>query len=204
MQETLIQRMIIWRIHMKRYPQGLKPGKDFFNVLLIVFCIVPLFLFSACTTVHKPEAKESMVSPQRLVNIVKECESEYNDVPWLSTEDFHARDDAEEWVIIDVRSEAEREISVIPDAVSIGEFEAAIGLYRERSILVYCTVGCRSGAYVRTLQAQGFSAFNLWGGVLDWAGSGREFISPDGLPVRSVHVFGEKWNILPPGYEGIW
>ena len=50
--------------------------------------------------------------------------------------------------------------------------------FKENLILVYCTVGCRSGAYTKKLQKQGFNAFNLYGGVLAWALEGGIFLTP--------------------------
>jgi rhodanese-related sulfurtransferase len=176
---------------------------DFFSLPFLIPVLVCFSLLTSCATVQKPGIEGAAAVPL-LANIVEECEKQYNDVSWITMEEFNSMKDVEDWVIIDTRSEAERNVSIVSNALSVDEFEAVINTYSGRNILVYCTVGCRSGAYARTLQEKGFNAFNLWGGVLDWARSGREFVTPEGASTRTVHVFGEQWNVLPSGYQGVW
>jgi rhodanese-related sulfurtransferase len=95
----------------------------------------------------------------------------------------------------------ERSVSIIPGARSKEEFETHLDEHAGRHILVYCTAGCRSGAYAKELRERGLNAFNLRGGVLDWALSGGPSVKPDGEPTRRVHVHGQRWNVLPPGYQ---
>jgi hypothetical protein len=47
-------------------------------------------------------------------------------------------------------------------------------------------------------------AANLAGGILAWVGEGMPVTDSRGVPVRRVHVFGPKWNALPPGYKAVW
>ncbi|MBI3838731.1 MAG: rhodanese-like domain-containing protein [Planctomycetia bacterium] len=105
-------------------------------------------------------------------------------------------------VIVDVRPEEERGVSMIPDAVSKDWFEGHRDQYRDRLVVTYCTIGARSGKYAVTLQQEGFDVANLRGSILAWAHAGRPLVDKDG-PTKRVHVFSADWNLLPAGYEAV-
>jgi rhodanese-related sulfurtransferase len=173
------------------------------------FCIPFLIVLGvtvhvSCAATREVSTDMRTVYPHRLEELVNECSLEYLDVTWITLEDFEKRRDTEKWIIIDARSVIERAISIIPGALSKEEFEMDMETHRGSNILIYCTVGCRCGAYARELQHMGFRSFDLWGGVLAWAWAGKEYSTPEGLSTRAVHVFGPKWNVLPQGYEGGW
>jgi rhodanese-related sulfurtransferase len=117
--------------------------------------------------------------------------------------EFLRRSEQEEWIIVDVRSPRERAVSVIPGSLSKEEFESRLEEAREKHILVYCTAGCRSGAYAQKLRKRGLDAFNLQGGVLAWALGGGTFVALDGQPTDHVHIYGRRWNSLPSGYTPV-
>ncbi len=142
--------------------------------------------------------------PKRVEGLVVECYKEHKDVRWITLSEFLVRKETGDWLMLDVRTKDERDISFIPDSVFVDDVKTKIEEHRGENILVYCTVGCRSGVYAGELQKRGFKVFNLHGGVLAWALSGRTFETPDGKPTRKVHVFGKKWLAVPPGYEAVW
>jgi sodium/bile acid cotransporter 7 len=131
------------------------------------------------------------------------CRRQRPGAPWLTPEQFLELSREEPWTIVDERSPAERRVSAIPGAVSKEDFEAHLNRYAGDHILVYCTAGCRSGAYATQLRQEGLDAFNLGGGVLAWALNGGPFVTPDGRPTHRVHVHGHPLNLLPPGYEAV-
>lgn len=141
---------------------------------------------------------------KRVEQLIHECYLRYPEPPWITLGEFLRRRKQEEWLIVDVRSRRERKVSIIPGALSIDELKRRIGDYKGENILVYCTVGCRSGAYAQRLRKRGIQAFNLRGGVLVWAMDGRAFVTDDGKVTHRVHVYARKWNVLPPGYEAVW
>jgi rhodanese-related sulfurtransferase len=120
---------------------------------------------------------------------------------WLSPSEYVRRSEEEEWCVVDVRSDRERAVSVVPGALGREEFEAHIEEHRKKAVLVYCTAGCHSGAYVQKLRKQRIDAFNLWGGILAWVWDGRSLVTSAGEPIRRVYVRGIPWDVLPPGYE---
>ena len=107
-----------------------------------------------------------------------------------------------EFVLVDVRSAAERAVSHIPLSISIQEFESHSKKYINKEIVFYCTIGVRSTKYALDKMKEGFTVFNLKGGVLGWAHAGKNFMTSEGTMTKKVHVYSEAWNLLPEGYEG--
>ena len=87
--------------------------------------------------------------------------------------------------------------------ISKKRFEESRDAYRNFEIVPYCTIGYRSGVYAQGLQKSGFKTRNLKGSVLSWAHAGGKFVDSKGKATKRVHVYGEKWNLLPEGYEGV-
>ena len=110
----------------------------------------------------------------------------------------------EKVILVDNREPEEREVSTIPGSIADKEFEAEIDKYRDAAVVVYCTIGNRSGYYTDRLRQQGIDAYNLKGGVLAWAQAGKLFVDDTGNETNRVHVYGPKWSLLPDGYEPIW
>ncbi|GMV90880.1 MAG: hypothetical protein AMXMBFR82_06580 [Candidatus Hydrogenedentota bacterium] len=107
-------------------------------------------------------------------------------------------------VLVDVRTEDEREISGIPDAISKAKFEQYEDAYADKTIVTYCTIGYRSGIYAETLREKGLDARNLRGSILSWVHEGRPVVDPEGAETRRVHIYGPEWNLLPEGYTAVW
>jgi rhodanese-related sulfurtransferase len=105
---------------------------------------------------------------------------------------------------VDVRESSEQQVSMLPGAIPVEEFERTLEKYRDRIIVTYCTVGYRSGVYARKLREQGLDAFNLRGSILLWLHSGRQVVDGDGRSTRRVHVYGSEWDLDPEGYESVW
>jgi rhodanese-related sulfurtransferase len=121
------------------------------------------------------------------------------DVPEIDAPEAARRLASGEAVALDVREPPERAVSTIPGAVASLDPADRSG----RIVIVYCTIGVRSGLAARALRAQGVDARNLAAGVLGWANSGLPFVGPDG-PTRRVHTWSRRFAILPDGYEPAW
>jgi adenylyltransferase/sulfurtransferase len=89
-------------------------------------------------------------------------------------------------VLLDVRTPGEFSSSVghLQDAIlipvhelpdRIGELEA----YKERTIVIYCRTGRRSGRATSLLNEKGYRAFNMIGGMVQWNAEGRPAIRED-------------------------
>ena len=137
-------------------------------------------------------------------NSVVSCQDFYPGIRWISAKEFINLNGEREWNIVDVRSDAERAVSVIPGSISINAFRENIDVYKEQPVLAYCTIGCRSASFAQILQEQGIEVYNLWGGVIGWALQGGKFSTLTGSPTRKVHTHGKRWNLLPPEYTAVW
>jgi len=103
---------------------------------------------------------------------------------WLGSADEPAP------ILIDTRTPEEFAVSRIDGAARVSpdsERPAPEGALPERRIVVYCSVGYRSGAIARRLRKQGFEhVYNLEGGLFKWANEGRPIVDAGGEPARFV------------------
>jgi rhodanese-related sulfurtransferase len=127
----------------------------------------------------------------------------FQDVDDLTVDKLRARLRDGGVVILDVREKKEREVSMIPGAISEEEFKKKKRQYKDSTVVVYCTIGYRSGVYAQELTRKGYTAYNLVGGVLAWAHAGGQFVH-DGSPTMKIHVYGKEWDLAPLEYESTW
>jgi rhodanese-related sulfurtransferase len=106
-------------------------------------------------------------------------------------------------LLVDVRAPREQEVSMLPDAVRVTDFERQESPHAGATVVAYCTIGLRSGLYVRKLLARGWQAFNLAGSVLAWTHDGGDLVSGP-CPTRRVHVYEAEWSLEADGYEAVW
>jgi len=111
-------------------------------------------------------------------------------------------------VFVDVRKPAERDISMLPGAVSAEVYEMRGAQFKDRTVVAYCTIGYRSGKFAEKMAEKGLMVFNLEGGILAWVWEGGSLQDAGGQTVKQVHVYAEKWDLAPGGYAttrfGLW
>lgn len=137
----------------------------------------------------------------RVAELYQDYRSEYSAVPEVFAADLLAG--GEDWLVVDVRPAVERDVSMLPGAVSLDELARDPGLSEGRTVVAYCTIGYRSGMWAAEQRAAGVDARNLVAGVLGWSEVGGTFVDANG-PTRRVHVYGPTWDLLPEGYEAVW
>lgn len=98
-------------------------------------------------------------------------------------------------IIIDTREKAEYDVSHIPGAIWVGDDISKMNVIdKDKKIIVYCSVGYRSGKYAAKLREQGYTqAYNLWGGIFNWVNVGKEVENSKG-PTNQIHGFNKKWG----------
>jgi len=99
------------------------------------------------------------------------------------------------FVIVDVRSNVETDISMIPGALTKSEFEESENLHQGKTIIVYCTVGVRSGKYVAELREKGWQAQNYQGSILDWCENKLPLNTRDGRATNQVHTYSARYSV---------
>ena len=107
-------------------------------------------------------------------------------------------------VLVDVREDGERSVSVVPGAISYKEFQEHPAKYRDKKVIAYCTIGYRSAKVVQKLRAKGIKAWNLKGSILFWVHEKGEVVDPKGRTTQKVHVYGKDWDLLPSSHESIY
>lgn len=100
-----------------------------------------------------------------------------------------------DFVVVDVRSDKEVNVSVIPGAITKAQFEKDIEKYRNRQVIPYCTVGGRSGAYAKELVKKEFKVKNYTGSILKWIDAGLPLVTLEGKPTKRVHVYSNRHNV---------
>ena len=110
--------------------------------------------------------------------------------------------DPERLLFVDVRKEAEQEVSMLPGAITDKEFLKKPGAYRDRLVIAYCTIGYRSGGFAQKLQKKSIPVLNLQGGILVWLHAHGK-VYKHGKAVNRVHVYGKKWDLVPSAYKSI-
>ncbi len=90
--------------------------------------------------------------------------------------------------LVDCREQYEWDAGRVDGAVHIplNDILAGAGsdLDKQRPIAVICRTGNRSELATMMLQARGFDAYNVAGGMEAWAAEGLPFSAPDGSPGR--------------------
>jgi rhodanese-related sulfurtransferase len=127
----------------------------------------------------------------------------YPQVPHLTTADLDVRlrsDSTLAPVLLDVREPDEFSVSHIRGALLAPKLpdalEALCAVERSHPIVVYCSVGYRSGALAEKLQKNGYTnVYNLEGSIFKWANEGRPVFA-GGIRVYQVHPYNNKWGAL--------
>jgi sodium/bile acid cotransporter 7 len=114
----------------------------------------------------------------------------------------------ESFIVVDCRDEAEQKVSIIPGAITKPEFEALLEKDNEavqsQEVVAYCTIGYRSGLYVKQLEDRGIAAANLKGSILAWTHEGGELVDAGGQSTTKVHTYGRRWALAASGYTSVW
>lgn len=107
------------------------------------------------------------------------------------------------FVIVDVRSESESGVSLIPGAITQAEFKRTEAEHQGKEVIAYCTIGVRSGKFVKQLARQGWKAWNYEGSIIDWCKNQLPLVSHDGSETRQVHTYSSRYTV-PGDYEAIF
>ncbi|MBE8966783.1 rhodanese-like domain-containing protein [Nostocales cyanobacterium LEGE 12452] len=102
-------------------------------------------------------------------------------------------------LLLDARSQTEYAVSHIKTAVRIDPLTddlAAVAIFQDRPIVVYCAVGYRSAKLAQKLDEAGMKCiYNLSGGIFQWANEGRP-IFQNGHQTQLVHPYNAIWGKL--------
>ena len=128
----------------------------------------------------------------------------FKTAPEITAKDALALTKKKNVIYLDVRDKKERAVSIIAGAIDETQFLARGEELRDQPIVVYCTVGYRSGVYTEKLRKQKFKAFNLVGGILMWVHEKGELVTLSGKKTNRLHVYGARWDLAPPTIRTTW
>ena len=106
-------------------------------------------------------------------------------------------------VFVDTRTPAEMAVSMLPGAVSKQYFLNHTNQFKDKTIVTYCTISYRSGVFARDLAKEGVTVLNLQAGILAWLLDGGKVYDQSHNEIKRVHVYGDKWDFAPAGYETV-
>lgn len=114
------------------------------------------------------------------------------------TTDVRGLDTMSNPVLLDARALKEYEVSHIAGARWVGyddfDMNRVKDLPKGTPIVVYCSVGYRSGKVTDQLVNAGYTNVrNLYGGIFEWMNSGHAVVDATGVTER-VHAYDRKWG----------
>jgi rhodanese-related sulfurtransferase len=107
-----------------------------------------------------------------------------------------------DFVLVDVRSDAEVKVSVIPGAITKTQYEKNRKAYEGKLVIPYCTIGGRSGSYAKQLKQAGVNVKNYKGSILEWVKADLPVVTLEGQPTNRVHIYSDRYKI-PAKYEAV-
>jgi rhodanese-related sulfurtransferase len=126
-------------------------------------------------------------------------ESQFPDVQTISPDDLAAAmRSTHPPILLDARSPEEYAVSHIRNAQLVNPYtfsrDDVDDIERDREVVVYCSVGYRSGKVARRMRQLGFThVSNLHGGIFRWFNEGRPVYQRD-MPVDTVHPYDWLWG----------
>ena len=122
---------------------------------------------------------------------------EFPAVPQIGTRELAARLESEKPLLLDVRAQAEFDVSHLAGARRVEPGATPdLRIAKDTPIVTYCSVGYRSSAVAQRLREAGYTRVqNLEGSIFQWANEGRPLVR-DGKPATLVHPYDSKWGRL--------
>ena len=102
-------------------------------------------------------------------------------------------------VFLDSRAKKEYSVSHIKGAKWIGydNFNPNMlkGIPKNKTIIVYCSVGYRSEKITKKLNNLGYkNVSNLYGGIFEWVNQGEKVYNNQGATTLKVHTYNKAWS----------
>jgi rhodanese-related sulfurtransferase len=101
--------------------------------------------------------------------------------------------------ILDAREKNEYEVSHLKDAKWIGYNKVNETILKtipkDAIVVVYCSIGYRSGVIGEKLQKKGYQrVYNLYGGIFEWSNKGYPMVNQTEEKTPKVHAYNKSWG----------
>lgn len=127
---------------------------------LLILCLLVISIFAVESCFEAKAGSVQIINPDEAANLL----------------------DAQDAVLVDVRSQKAYEAGHIANAINIplesDDLEALIAnLDQDKPVMVYCSSGGQSAACAKILEDKGFKKiYDLDGGLSSWEASGRKIV----------------------------
>jgi rhodanese-related sulfurtransferase len=118
-------------------------------------------------------------------------------VPFIKAKEV--RENNQNYTILDIRELKEYNVSHIKNAISISFNDFNIKMIKHKidkntPIVVYCSIGYRSEKVGEKLLNEGFTVYNLYGGIFNWKNSNNPVVDNNEIATQKVHCFNQEWS----------
>jgi rhodanese-related sulfurtransferase len=151
-----------------------------------LFLIFLMFLSKMTNAQVKSKAFDSLLN----VMVTKS-------VPTVGCEDIKKMKNV---VLLDTREKREYEVSHLKDARWVGfekfDLKSVAAIPKDANIVVYCSIGVRSGKIGEKLMQAGFTnVHNFYGSIFEWVNQGNPVYDMAGKPTNKIHGYNWKWGV---------
>jgi rhodanese-related sulfurtransferase len=104
-----------------------------------------------------------------------------------------------EIVFLDSRELGEFQVSHMNGAIWVGfdniDWTKIDKIKKTATIIIYCSVGYRSGKLTEQLAKKGYTkVVNLYGGLFNWANNGGKIVNSRGVATNEIHGYNKNWS----------
>jgi rhodanese-related sulfurtransferase len=150
---------------------------------------------------------------QACARMSSNCQQKFQkSVPALTSQQFLEQYNVDDVILVDCRTKPEQNVSMIRGAIRLQDLGDVKKLPKNKPIIVYCSVGYRSGLEgqrLKDLLGHDWPIYNL-DGILAYTHVLQNSTFPDAAPlvdpltqqkVLRVHCFGDKWDCAAESYH---
>ena len=152
---------------------------------------------------HGVQVSADAAKKDAVYRMYREYKMDFPSVRDISPKEARRKFDQGGITFVDTRKPAEMTVSVLPGAITQDEFTKHPERFFGKTVVAYCTISYRSGIFARDQAPRGIEILNLKGGILAWILEGGQVNDAQGNPTRRVHVYGDKWDFAPSGWESV-
>ncbi|OUS03548.1 rhodanese [Flavobacteriales bacterium 33_180_T64] len=122
-----------------------------------------------------------------------------NDIPYISVEELVAQKAT--ITLLDVREFKEYNVSHLKGAIYVGYDDFQLEKIttqiptRNKTIVVYCSLGIRSEVIANKLKKAGYTNVrNLYGGIFEWKNKDFDVYNSEEKKTDSIHTYSKTWS----------
>lgn len=121
-------------------------------------------------------------------------------VPYISAIELQNLKQNNKVVVLDSRELIEFKVSHIKGAILVGYDDFKLSslpesVNKNTPLVVYCTLGVRSGVIANELIERGYrDVKNLYGGISEWKNKDYVVVDSTQTPTENIHVYSKKWG----------